>query len=285
MDNNLNLKSKVVLSNKVEMPIIGFGVYKIQDGEEVLEAVKSAFSAGYRMVDTASRYNNEKGVGQALVSYGLMREEVFITTKLWNADQGYDNTLKAIDASLERLGVSYVDLYLVHWPSASEDKTESLNKREETWRAMEEIYNSGKAKAIGVSNFTITHLEEMKKYANTMPMVNQVEFHPFLFQKDLLEYCRANNIVLEAHTPLVKGTKMLDAHIVTIAKKYNKSPAQLLLRWGIQHGAVVLPKSLNPDRIKENINIFDFEIAPEDMEKLDSLNNNERQAWDPTNIK
>lgn len=279
-----NLNSKFILNNGVAMPVIGLGVYKSKEGEEVQHSVKWALDAGYRLFDTASRYGNEEGVGKALSEYGLMREEYFVTTKLWNEDQGYENTLKAIDVSLKKLGLSYVDLYLIHWPSASEDRNETINKREETWKAMEEIYNSGKAKAIGVSNFTIDHLEEMKKYANIMPAVNQVEFHPFLYQRDLLEYCKKNNILLEAYSPLAKAMKMTDPRVMESAKKYGKTPAQILLRWALQHGAVVIPKSIHQDRIKENLDIFDFEIEEGNMLALDALNEGLHLAWDPTKI-
>ncbi len=279
-----NLNSKITLNNGVEIPVIGLGLYHAKEGEETEQAVKLALGAGYRLFDTASQYGNEKSVGKALAEYGLMREEYFVTTKLWNTDQGYENTLKAIDVSLKNLGLSYVDLYLIHWPSASEDRNEMINKREETWKAMEEIYNSGKAKAIGVSNYTVNLLEEMKKYANVMPAVNQVEFHPFLYQRDLLEYCQKNNILLEAYSPLAKGGRMTDPRILECSKKYNKTPAQIMLRWGLQHRTVVIPKSVHKERIEENLGVFDFEISPDNMLALDALNEGMHLAWDPTKI-
>ena len=257
---NFDKRSSVKLSNGVLMPIIGLGTWKIQEGLEIENAVKLALDAGYRMFDTAMIYKNEEGLGKALSVYGLLREEFFVTTKLWNTDQGYENTLKAIDVSLGKLGLAYVDLYLMHWPTANEDVKVSSNKREDTWRAMEEIYKSGKAKAIGVSNFTITHLDEMKKYATIMPMVNQVEFNPFLYQERLLNYCVENKIILEAYSPLVRGKRLQDERLDNLAKKYQKTVAQLMLRWSIQHGLVVIPKSIHKDRIEENINIFDFQI-------------------------
>jgi methylglyoxal/glyoxal reductase len=280
---DLNINSKVVLNNGLEMPVIGLGVFRIPDGEDVINSVKWALEAGYRMIDTAMIYENEKGVGQAIRESGIKREEIFITTKLWNIDQGYESALKAIDASLERLGLDYVDLYLVHWPTASGDrgKFTSINKREETWRAMEEIYASGKAKAIGVSNYTIRHLEEMKKYATVPPTVNQVEFHPFLFQEELLNYCKENNIALEAYRSLTAGQKISNEVIEKIAQKYNKTDAQVLLRWAIQHGCVVIPKSTHQERIQQNINIFDFELSMEDMQNIDSLNENLRLSPNP----
>ena len=192
----ININLKIILNNKIKMPVIGLGTYESTHGEEVVDAVKWALGAGYRLVDTAMVYENEEGVGKGIRESGIPREEIFVTTKLWNIDQGYQSALKAIDVSLSKLGLSYVDLYLVHWPTADEEGKKSIDKRQGTWKAMEEIYKSGKAKAIGVSNYTITHLEEMKKYATVMPMVDQVEFHPFLYQKELLDYCKKNNIVL-----------------------------------------------------------------------------------------
>jgi diketogulonate reductase-like aldo/keto reductase len=280
----LNLNSKIILNNRTEIPIIGLGVYKAQEGGEVERAVAWALKAGYRLIDTAKIYGNERGVGQAIQDSGIPREEIFVTTKLWNEDQGYKTTLAAIDDSLENLGFDYVDLYLIHWPSASADRQETINKRKETWQAMEELYKSGKAKAIGVSNYTIQHLEEMKTYMHIPPAVNQVEFHPFLYQKELLEYCKKQAIVLEAYSPLAKGRKLDDERVGALAKKYSKSNAQILIRWNLQHGTVVIPKSTHQERIQENSNVFDFELTQEDMKKLDDLHTNEHIAWNPTHI-
>ncbi len=281
---NLNINSKIVLNNNLEIPAIGLGVYKSKEGEEVENAITWALEAGYRLIDTARIYKNEHSVGKAIKRSGVKREDIFITTKLWNEDQGHESTLQAIDGSLEQLGLEYVDLYLIHWPSAHEDRTISINKREETWKAMEELYVSGKAKAIGVSNYTIKHLEEMKSYAKILPAVNQVEFHPFLFQKELLDYCKENIIILEAYSPLVKGRKLEDERITAVAKKYNKTNAQILIRWSLQHGCVVIPKSVRQGRIQENIHVFDFELVEEDMHTLNLLHENIHQAWDPTFI-
>ena len=282
----LNLDSKVVLNNKLEMPVIGFGVFRISEGEEVVNAVKWALGAGYRMIDTAMIYGNEEGVGKAIKESEIKREEIFITTKLWNTDQGYESTLAAFDASLAKLGLPYVDLYLIHWPTASGDRNNftSINKREETWRAMEEIYRSGKAKAIGVSNYTIAHLEEMKRYAKIPPAVNQAEFHPFLYQEELLNYCKQNNIVLEAHSPLANNKGNENEIVKNLADKYGKSPTQVFIRWSLQHGAVPIPKSVHKERIKENMNVFDFELSSNDMKVLDGLNINLRVRADPTNL-
>jgi len=281
----LNLNSRVVLNNGISIPVIGIGTFRIEDGEQVINEIKCALEAGYRLIDTAVIYKNEEGVGRAIIKSGISREKLFITTKLWNIDQGYENTLKAIDVSLTKLRLSYVDMYLIHWPTASPDNKTTINKREETWKAMEEIYKSGKAKAIGVSNYTITHLKEMKKYAHIPPVVNQVEFHPFLYQKDLLEYCKQNDIVLQAHSPLASGNISRSELITDIAKKYHKSNAQILLRWSLQHGVIPIPKSIHRERIKENINVFDFELSEEDMVRLDGLNENLRFRSNPENLK
>jgi diketogulonate reductase-like aldo/keto reductase len=281
----LNINTKIILNNGLAMPIIGLGTYKAQEGEEVAHEVKWALDAGYRLIDTAMIYKNEAGVGKAIQESRIPREEIFLTTKLWNTDQGYETTLKAIDTSLSKLGLNYVDLYLVHWPTASGDTKESLNKRAETWKAMEEIYALGKAKAIGVSNYTLIHLEEMKQYMKIPPTVNQVEFHPFLYQKELLNYCKENNIVLEAYRPLTNGQKLDNNLLETISKKYNKTDAQVLIRWSLQHGCVPIPKSVHKERIEENINVFDFELTEEDMNTIDSLHTNLRLSPDPTLLK
>ena len=285
--NKLNINSKIVLNNQTKMPVIGFGVFRMAEGDEVENAVKWAFGAGYRMIDTAMIYKNEEGVGRAIRESEIKREELFITTKLWNTDQGYENVFKAMDLSLSKLGLDYVDLYLIHWPTASGDRVKftSIDKREETWRAMEEIYKLGKAKAIGVSNYTINHLEEMKKYAKIPPAVNQVEFHPFLYQEELLNYCKQNNIVLQAHSPLAENRGNENEAVKSIAKKYDKSPTQIFIRWSLQHGCVPIPKSTHKERIEENINVFDFDISSEDIEMLDGLNINLRVRADPTNLK
>jgi diketogulonate reductase-like aldo/keto reductase len=282
---SLTINSKVILNNGIEMPIIGLGTYKALEGQDIINEVTWALEASYRLIDTAKVYKNEEGVGRAIQESGIPREEIFVTTKLWNPDQGYESGLRAIDESLEKLGLSYVDLYLVHWPTADPEAKESINKREETWKAMEEIYKSGKAKAIGVSNYTIRHLEEMKGYATIPPAVNQVEFHPYLFQKDLLDYCMEHKIVLEAYRPLTNGKRMENEVINAIATKYGRTNAQVLIRWSLQHGCVPLPKSVHKERIEENINVFDFELSEDDMTALNALNENSRLSPDPTNLK
>ncbi len=284
MHTTRHINSIIKLNNGIEMPVVGLGVYKMQEGEEVENAILDALEAGYRMIDTAAVYGNEEGVGRAIKKSGLPREEVFVTTKLKRIESGYESALAAIDASLEKLGLSYVDLYLIHWPSASEDHAETINRREETWLAMEKIYRLGKARAIGVSNYLVRHLEEMKRYVHIMPAVNQVEFHPFLYQRELLDYCNQNGIRLQAYSPLVKGKKMNHEVLTGIAERYGKSVAQILIRWSIQKSCVAIPKSIHKDRIKENISVFDFEISDDNMNLIDSLNADEHFAWDPTPI-
>lgn len=263
---SIHIHSRTTLHNGKQMPIIGLGVWQIQDGEEVQKAIIHGFKTGYRLIDTARIYGNEKGVGRAIKDGGLAREEVFVTTKLWNDDQGYQTTFDALDASLERLGVSYVDLYLIHWPDPDREV------RKQTWTAMEELYASGKARAIGVSNYTISHLEEISQFTDLSPMVNQVEFHPFLYQQELLVYCREHGIVLEAYSPLARGKNLDDPRVALIAEKYQKTNAQVFIRWGLQHGCVVIPKSVHKERMEENIDVFDFELLPEDMQALNVLN-------------
>ncbi len=258
------------------MPVIGLGVWQAK-GDEAVQAVEWALEAGYRLIDSAKIYGNEREVGRAIRRSGIKREELFVTTKLWNSDQGYESAMRAFDVSLEALGLDYIDLYLIHWPISQ--------FRKESWRALERIASSGRCRAIGVCNYTIEHLEELRKYSTIKPAINQVEFHPFLYQNELLEYCQKNNIQLEAYSPLVHGERLSDVRITEIAKRNNKSNAQVMLRWGIQHGTVVIPKSINSNRIKENIDIFDFELGKEEMQILDSLNEDFRTCWDPTDVK
>lgn len=266
-----DIKSCTVLYNGVKMPWLGFGVFKVEEGATVINAVKKALEAGYLSIDTAAAYFNEEGVGKAIKESGIPRENLFITTKVWNSDHGFDSTLRAFDKSLEKLGLDYLDLYLIHWPVAG--------KYKETWRALENLYREGKTRAIGVCNFTIEHLQDLLADCSLKPMVNQVEFHPLLYQKDLLTFCRENDIQLEAWSPLMQGN--LDVpEIIEIGKKYNKSPAQIILRWDLQQGVVTIPKSITLRRILENADIFDFELAAEDMEILNNLNQD--KAFGPT---
>ncbi|MCL5435913.1 MAG: aldo/keto reductase [Patescibacteria group bacterium] len=284
-NSNLTSLSRIPLGNGAAIPVLGLGTYKIPEGQAVEDSVTWALAAGYRHIDTAKIYGNETGVGRGIAKSRISREEIFVTTKLWNADQGYKKALAAIDASLSRLGLNYVDLYLIHWPFTSHHRIlgKTLgNKRAETWGAMEEILKSGKAKAVGVSNYTIEHLEEMKTYMKIPPAVDQVEFHPFLYQKDLQEYCNEHQIVLEAYSPLMHGKRLEDERIGATASVYGKTNAQVLIRWSLQHGCVVLPKSMRKERIFENSQVFDFVLSPEEMAALDSLNEDYHACWDPT---
>lgn len=273
---SLNINSMVRLNNGIEMPIFGLGVFRAEAGKETQKAVEHALEVGYRHIDTAWMYGNEKDVGKAIKESGISREEIFVTTKLWNDHHGYDAALKAFDESLNNLGIEYIDLYLIHWPVPE--------KRLLSWKALENIYNERRAKAIGISNYTTDHLRELDKESLITPTVNQVEFSPFLYQKELHEFCKNNNIQLEAYSPLTKGRKFENPTLKDIAKKYSKTPAQVLIRWVLQHDIVVIPKSANPKRIEENSNVFDFELDDGDMEKLDSLNEDFRVSWDPSGI-
>ena len=274
MIEEISIDTKVKLNNGVQMPIFGLGTYQTRSGKETQTAVLYALEAGYRLIDTAKIYGNEKDVGEVVRKSGIPREEVFITTKLWNSDHGYEAAIAACEKSLKSLGLSYIDLYLIHWP------VEGL--RNETWTAMETLQKEGKCRAIGVSNYMIWHLEELLNSSSTIPAVNQVEFSPYLYQKDLLEFCDSHNIQVEAYSPLTKGQKLSDPKLVAIASRYSKSPAQILIRWVLQHGAIVIPKSSKKERIFENADVFDFTISPEDKSVLDSFNENLRTSWDPS---
>ncbi|ASB62432.1 glyoxal reductase [Bacillus sp. A053] len=271
-----SLKDTVKLHNGVEMPWFGLGVFKVENGSEATESVKAAIKNGYRSIDTAAIYKNEEGVGIGIKESGVAREELFITSKVWNEDQGYETTLAAFEKSLERLQLDYLDLYLIHWPGK--------DKFKDTWRALEKLYKDGKIRAIGVSNFQVHHLEELLKDAEIKPMVNQVEFHPRLTQKELRDYCKKHGIQLEAWSPLMQG-QLLDNEVLTqIAEKHNKSVAQVILRWDLQHEVVTIPKSIKEHRIIENADIFDFELSQEDMDKIDALNKDERVGPNPDEL-
>ncbi|WP_191566188.1 aldo/keto reductase [Metabacillus idriensis] len=271
-----NLQDVTVLHNGVKMPWFGLGVFKVEDGDEVVNSVKWAIEAGYKSIDTAAAYKNEEGVGQALKESGVPREELFITTKVWNADQGYESTLKAFNDSMTKLGLEYLDLYLVHWPVKG--------KYKETWKALETLYKEGKVKAIGVSNFQIHHLEDVIADAEIVPMVNQVEYHPRLTQKELQAFCKQHNIQLEAWSPLMQGKLLDDKTLSEIAEKHGKSVAQVILRWDLQNEVVTIPKSVKEHRIYDNATIFDFELSQKEMESIDGLNRDERVGPDPDNF-
>lgn len=258
------------------MPWLGLGVLRIEEGEAIEQAVGWALETGYRHIDTAKLYGNETGVGRAIRQSGIPRSEIFVTTKVWNRDQGYDQTLAAFEASLERLGMAYVDLYLIHWPL--EDKSK------ETWRALEAIYDSGRTRAIGVSNFLVHHLEMVLESANIVPMVDQVEFHPYLQQPDLQAFCRKHQIQLEAWRPIMQGRITGVPELIELGQKYGKNPIQMALRWMIQRGVVTIPKSEKKEHIQSNADIFDFEIEAEDMAVIDGLDRHQRFGEDPDNF-
>ncbi|WP_275980386.1 aldo/keto reductase [Halalkalibacter alkaliphilus] len=271
-----SLQSTVTLHNGVQMPWFGLGVFQVSDGQEVVDSVLAAIKAGYRSIDTAAIYGNEEGVGQAIKESGVDRSDLFITSKVWNADQGYETTLKAFDTSLQKLGLDYLDLYLIHWPTAG--------KYKDTWKALEKLYSEGRVKAIGVSNFHVHHLEDLLKDAAIKPMVNQVEYHPHLAQIELRAFCKEQGIQLEAWSPLKQGELLTNDTINAIATKYGKSAAQVILRWDLQNEVVTIPKSAKEQRIIDNANIFDFALAEEDMEAINRLNKDERVGPDPDNF-
>ncbi|MCA0979613.1 aldo/keto reductase [Exiguobacterium aestuarii] len=264
------------LNNDVKMPMLGLGVYKVEDGAVTVDTVKAALEADYRLIDTAAIYQNEESVGQALREAGISREEVFVTTKLWNEFHGFDEALQAFQDSLDRLGLEYVDLFLIHWPMPR------FGKFVETYKALEQLYEEGRVRAIGVSNFEVEHLEQIIQSCSIVPAVNQVEIHPYLSQKELIAFCKRYDIQIQAWSPLMKGREALeDDTIVEIANRHGKSPAQVILRWHLQNGVAVIPKSVTPSRIKENIQVFDFTLTKEEMAAIDALNRDERTGSDP----
>ncbi|MFB6432550.1 aldo/keto reductase [Bacillus thuringiensis] len=271
-----SLKDYTTLHNGVKMPWFGLGVFKVEDGSEVIDSVKAAIKNGYRSIDTAAIYQNEEGVGQAIRESGVSREELFITSKVWNSDQGYETTLQAFETTLEKLGLEYLDLYLVHWPVKG--------KYTESWKALEKLYKDGRVRAIGVSNFHIHHLQDVFEIAEIKPMVNQVEYHPRLAQEELHAFCKEHNIQLEAWSPLMQGQLLDDPTLQEIATKYNKSTAQIILRWDLQNEVVTIPKSIKEHRIIENANIFDFELSADDMKAIQALNEDRRVGPDPDNF-
>ncbi len=262
----------VTLATGATLPRVGLGVWQARVGE-AKTAVIEAIRQGYRHVDTACIYQNEGDVGAAIRDCGVPRDQIFVTTKLWNDDQGYDRALRAADASLQRLGLAYVDLYLIHWPVPK--------RRLESWRALEQLHADGRARAIGVSNFLVPHLEELVAASTIKPHVNQIELHPFLQRRDTVALCKQHGIALEAYSPLTRGEKLGDPTVVAVAREVGRSPAQVLLRWGIQHDLVVLPKSVHAARIAENAALFDFALDAAQMARLDALEANLATGWDP----
>lgn len=264
----------ITLNNGVEMPQLGFGVWQVPP-QEAATAVTTALEAGYRSIDTAAAYENEEGVGRALAESGLPRDEVFVTTKLWNAEQGYDSTLRAFDASLARLGLDVVDLYLIHWPMPQVDKYV------DTWRAFEKIYSEGRARAIGVSNFQPAHLNRLNELGGTVPAVNQIELHPRLQQAELRAFHARHGIATEAWSPLAQGALLGHETITALAERHGKTPAQIVLRWHLHLGNIVIPKSVTPERIRQNLDVFDFELSDDEIAQIGALDDGTRTGPDP----
>ncbi len=258
------------------MPYLGLGTWESPQGKPTRDAVKYAIDSGYRLFDTAKIYGNEKEVGEGVKASSVPRDQIFVTTKLWNNDHGYDSTIRACDESLKRLGLDYIDLYLIHWPVSG--------KRAETWKAMVRLAKDGKCRAVGISNYTNRHIGELLESSNLVPAVNQVEFSPFLYQKDLLKFCESSKIQLEAYSPLTRGRRLDNPQVKGIAAKHRKSPAQIVLRWAVQHSVVVIPKSIRKERIVENSQLFDITLSAEEMKTLDSLDEDFRTCWDPSDI-
>lgn len=264
----------VTLNDGNTIPQIGFGVFQVPE-EETYNAVTAALQAGYRSIDTAKAYGNEEGVGKAIADSGIAREELFVTTKLWNDDHGHDEALKAFDASLSKLGLDYLDLYLIHWPVPAQDRYV------DTYKAFEQLRSEGRARSIGVSNFTEAHLQRLLEETSVVPVLNQVELHPNFTQKELRAFHAEHNIVTEAWSPLAQGDLLNNAKLGTIAQTHGKTPAQVVLRWHMQLGNVAIPKSVTPERIAANIDVFDFELTGDEMVTIDTLGNGERRGPDP----
>ncbi|WP_226526971.1 aldo/keto reductase [Metabacillus niabensis] len=268
----------VTLNNGLKMPQLGFGVWQVED-DQATSAVTKAIEVGYTSIDTAMIYKNEVGVGKAIKEASVPREELFITTKVWNTDQGYENTIKAFEASLERLDLDYVDLYLIHWP------TPEFDQYVDTYKALEKLYKDGKVKAIGVCNFEIEHLERLLNECEVVPVLNQVECHPYLAQIELKEFCAKHNIFVEAWSPLDQGGEALQDEVIQkIANSHNKSTAQVILRWHLQNNTIVIPKSVTPSRIEENFNVFDFDLTSDEMNAINELNRNRRKGPHPNEM-
>lgn len=278
------LTDTYTLNNGTKIPIVGFGTWQIPDGQVAYDSVLAALKAGYRHIDTAAAYGNEESVGKAIADSGVAREDLFVTTKLWNADHGYDAAKKALDTSLAKLGLDYVDLYLIHWPNpaAMRDNWEQLNA--DTWRAMEEAYTARKARAIGVSNFRPKHLDALLKTAKVVPAVNQIFLNPSDMEDEVVAYNRKHDILSEAYSPLGTGKIFSIPELKTLADKYDKSVAQVVLRWSLQHGFLPLPKSVHADRIKQNTELFDFELSDDDMKVIDGFHGVAGLANDPDQV-
>ena len=267
----------IKLNNGILMPDIGFGTWKIKDYNQVIDVVKNAIEVGYRHIDTASVYGNEEAIGIALKESCVPREDIFVTTKLWNSVRGYNETICAFNESLKKLQLEYIDLYLIHWPSPLEFRDCYQEKNIETYQALEKLYSQGKIKAIGVSNFLKHHIEELKNFVSIPIAVNQIEFHPYYYDQETIEYCKQNDIIIEAYSPLGRGEILKDNTIADIAKKYNKSPAQICIRYAIDNQIVPLPKTISKQRMIENLNVFDFNLMKEDIDKIRNLSKDDKK--------
>jgi diketogulonate reductase-like aldo/keto reductase len=263
------------LNNEIQMPLLGLGVYDMYEAE-AKAAVLKALEVGYRLIDTAAAYGNEKDIGAAIRESDIARNEIFVTTKVANPDQGYDSTMKAFDTSMQKLNIDYIDLYLMHWPIKG--------KRKDTWKALEKLCTDKSVRAIGVANHLIPFLYELETYATITPAVNQIEFTPWLFVKDVLAFCKEKNIQLQSYSPITRAKKFDDERLQQLCKKYDKSPAQIILRWNIEHSVSTIPKSANPARIEENFNIFDFSLSKEDVAVIDSFNEGFRICENPMDM-
>ncbi|KAF9548446.1 hypothetical protein EC957_006662 [Mortierella hygrophila] len=271
------LQSFYALNNARQIPLLGLGVYKIEPGKATEDAVLWALQAGYRHIDTAAGYRNEVSVGNAIRKSGIPRDQIFVTTKLFDQDQGYDSALEACELSLEKLGLDYVDLYLIHSPNPGPER------RTESWKALQKLVAQGKVKSIGVSNYSVKHLKELLGSNPTIrPVVNQLEVHPWLTRQEIVSFCESQHIAVQAYSPLSRGHKLQDPMLMKIAEKYSKSPAQILIRWSLQKGYIVIPKSSHKDRIEQNADVFDFDLADGDMSVLDSFNSDYVSGWNPT---
>jgi diketogulonate reductase-like aldo/keto reductase len=273
---------KITLRNGYEMPAIGYGVWQMPEGEDTVNAILSAIKAGYRHIDTAAIYRNEVSVGEAIKRTDIPREELFITSKVWNRCRGYDLTIEAFNKSLAKLGLDYLDLYLIHWPAAAKQFENFEEVNLSTWRALSELYKAGKIKAIGLSNFRPHHIKALMN-TEVLPMVNQIEYHPGYLQDETVKFCKDNGIAVEAWSPLGSGRVLENETLIDIAKKHNKSTAQVCIRFCIQNGIIPLPKSKTPERIRENINVFDFELDLEDVTKIRNMGTVGYSGFDPDN--
>ncbi|MBC5649073.1 aldo/keto reductase [Christensenella tenuis] len=279
-----SLADTFTLSNGVQIPCIGFGTWQTPDGETAVKAVEAALADGYRHIDAAAIYGNEESVGKAIANSGVKRGELFVTSKLWNDEHGYESTLRAFDKTLKDLELEYLDLYLIHWPVPAKFKNDWQKKNAETWKAFEELYKEGRIRAIGVSNFLPHHVEELKKTAEIMPMVNQIEYHPGLMQKEAADYSQKEGMLIEAYSPLGTGKMLGNETLKGIAEKYGKSVAQICIRWVLQNGVLPLPKSVTPSRIADNAQVFDFELAADDMAVIDAMVDPDGTTNDPDNF-